>query len=88
MAIADEVEAVLISRPGLTEAEIAAALFGEAGYPARVARACMTLLKRYRSERRGRGGRTDPFRYFPKGQLGAASSPVRRRRYFAEQHHR
>ena len=37
MAIADEVEAVLISRPGLTEAEIAAALFGEAGYPAPVA---------------------------------------------------
>jgi hypothetical protein len=84
MAIADEVEAVLISRPGLTEAEIAAALFGEAGYPARVAKACISLMKSRRIERSGRGGRADPFRYFPKGQLTIASSPVKRRRYLAE----
>jgi hypothetical protein len=86
MAVADEIEALLIRNPGLTEAEIAAALFGEAGYPARVARACMTLLKRRRIERSGRGGRSDPFRYFPQGQLGTASTPVKRRRYFAEQY--
>jgi len=86
MAVADEIEALVIRNPGLTEAEIAIALFGEAGYPARVARACMNLLKRRRIERSGRGGRIDPFRYIPKGQLGTASSPVRRRRYFAEQH--
>jgi hypothetical protein len=85
MVVADEIEALLIRNPGLTEAEIATALFGEAGYPARVARACMTLLKRRRIERSGRGGRIDPFRYFPKGQLGTASSPIKRRRYFVEQ---
>jgi hypothetical protein len=85
MAVANEIEALLIRSPGLTEAEIANALFGKAGYPARVARACMTLLKRRRIERSGRGGRTDPFRYFPQGQLGTANSPVKRRRYFAEQ---
>ncbi len=81
MAVADEIEAVLIRCPGLTEAEIAAALFGEAGYPARVAKACINLMKSRRIERTGRGGRTDPFRYFPKGQLTAASSPERRRKY-------
>jgi hypothetical protein len=86
LAVADEIEALLIRDPGLTEAEIATALFGEAGYPARVARACMTLLKRRRIERNGRGGRIDPFRYFPKAQLGTASSPVKRWRYFAEQY--
>jgi hypothetical protein len=88
MAVVDEIEALLIRNSGLTEAEIAAALFGEAGYPARVAGACMTLLKRRRIERSGRGGRSDPFRYFPKGQLDTASSPVKRQIYFEEQHHR
>jgi hypothetical protein len=86
MGIADEIEALLIRNSGLTEAEIATALFGEAGYPARVARACMTLLKRRRIERSGRGGRTDPFRYFPKGHQTTASSTVKRRRYFADQY--
>ena len=84
MAVADEIEAFLIRNPGLTEAEIATALFGEAGYPARVARALMNLMKSRRIERSGRGGRIDPFRYFPKGQLTAASSPAKRRRYIAE----
>ncbi len=32
MAIADEVEALIAHSPGLTEAEIAMALFGGAGY--------------------------------------------------------
>lgn len=88
MAVADEIEALLIRNPGLTEAEIAVALLGEAGYPARVARACMNLLKRRRIERCGRGGRIDPFRYFSQGQLGTASSLWKRRGYFAEQHRR
>ncbi len=84
MAVADEIEALVTRNPGLTEAEIAAALFGEAGYPARIARACIALMKRRRIERSGRGGRIDPFRYFPKGQLTVASAPVKRRRYLAE----
>jgi hypothetical protein len=81
MSIADDIEARVARRSGLTEAEIAVALFGAAGYPARVARACITLLKSRRIERSGRGGRSDPFRYFPKGELTVPSSPVRRRRY-------
>ena len=84
MAVVDDVEALVIRCPGLTEAEIAVALFGVTGSPARVARACMSLLKRRRIERCGRGGRIDPFRYFPQGALTVPNSPVRRRRYLPE----
>ena len=80
MAIADDIEALVTHRPGLTEAEIAVALFGAAGYPARVARVRINLMKSRRIERSGLGGRSDPFRYFPQGSLTAPSSPVRRRR--------
>jgi hypothetical protein len=37
MAVADEIEALVARSPGLTEAEIAAALFGDASYPSRSA---------------------------------------------------
>ena len=83
MAIADEIEALITRSPGLTEAEIAAALFGEAGYTARVSVACRVLIKGRRIERSGQGGRNDPFRYFPKGALTVPSSPLKRRRYWA-----
>jgi len=81
MALADEIEALIAQSPGLTEAEIAAALFGEAGYQARVSRTCRSLIKSRRIERSGQGGRNDPFRYFAKGVLTVPSSPVKRRRY-------
>ena len=81
MAVADEIEALVTRSPGLTEAEIAAALFGEAGYRSRVSRACISLIKSRRLERSGRGGRNDPFRYFAKGVLTVPSSPVKRRTY-------
>jgi hypothetical protein len=82
MAIADDIEALLARRPGLTEAEIAAALFGEASYPQQVSTACLRLMKSRRIQRCGRGGRRDPFRYFfPKGPLPAPGAEVRRRGY-------
>ena len=81
MALADEIEALITQSPGLTEAEIAAALFGDAGYPARVSNPCLRLIKSRRIERSGRGGRTDPFRYFAKGVLTVRSAPMKRRRY-------
>jgi hypothetical protein len=84
MAVLDDVEALVIRCPGLTETEIAVALFGATGSAARVARACMNLLKSRRIERCGRGGRIDPFRYFPEGALSIPSSPARRRRYVPE----
>jgi hypothetical protein len=81
MAVADEIEALVARRPGLTEDEIAAALFGEAGSQQRVNKACASLIKSRRIERSGRGGRNDPFRYFPKRVLTVPSSPMKRRGY-------
>ena len=81
MTTADEIEALLSRSPGLTEAEIAATLFGDASSLPRISGACRSLIKRRRIERSGRGGRNDPFRYFPKGALTVPSSPLKRRRY-------
>ncbi len=81
MAVADEIEALLARSPGLTEVEIAAALFGDASHLPRISGACRSLIKSRRIERSGRGGRNDPFRYFPKGALTIPSSPLKRRRY-------
>ena len=81
MAVADEIEVLVTRSPGLTEAEIAAALFGAAGYRSRVSKACTSLMKGRRIERSGRGGRTDPFRYFPKGMLAVPTSLTKRRGY-------
>ena len=83
MTVADQIEALVTHRPGLTEAEIAAALFGEAGSPQRISNACRGLMKSRRIERSGRGGRNDPFRYFLAGLLTAPASSLKRRRYSA-----
>jgi hypothetical protein len=45
LAVAVEIEALLTRSPGLTEAEIAAALFGDTGYPARIAGVSRSLIK-------------------------------------------
>jgi hypothetical protein len=80
MTVADKVEALMSRCPGLTEFEIAAALFGDATNLHRVSTPCRRLIKNGQIERSGRGGRNDPFRYFPKGLLTAPSSPVKRRK--------
>ena len=69
MAVVDQIEALVTQSPGLTEIEIAVALFGKTGAPERVNKACRDLVKSGRLERGGRGGRSDPFRYFPIGTL-------------------
>jgi hypothetical protein len=81
MAVVDEIEVLVARSPGLTEAEIAAALFGDAGSQQRVNKACLELIKSRRLERDGRGGRSDPFRYFPKGMRPASSLQVKRHGY-------
>jgi hypothetical protein len=73
MAVADEIEVLVARSPGLTEAELAAALFGDAGSQQRVNKPCLQLVKSRRLERGGRGGRSDPFRYFTKGRDAAGS---------------
>jgi hypothetical protein len=79
MTIAEDIETLVTRRPGLTEAEIAAELFGPAGSQQRVSRACARLMRSCRIERSGRGGRSDPFRYFAKGLLAAPNPPRGRR---------
>jgi hypothetical protein len=81
MAVADKIEMLVALNPGLTEAEIAAALFGDAGYQSRVSKACTSLMKSRRIERGGRGGRSNPFRYFPKGMLAVSTSSIKHRGY-------
>jgi hypothetical protein len=81
MTVTYEVEALIARSPGLTEAEIATALFGDAGTQQRISKACASLIKSRRIERSGKGGRTDPFRYFPKGTLSVPSSPTKRSKF-------
>jgi len=64
MAVADEIEALVRKRPGMTEAELAEALFGQDGYQQRVNSTCRRLVKQGRVHRRGGGYQSDPFRYF------------------------
>jgi hypothetical protein len=83
MAVADKIEVLVTRSPGLTEAEIAAALFGDTGSQQRVNKACMDLVKSRRLERGGRGGRSNPFRYFPKESSVAPVPQPKRRQYLA-----
>ncbi len=67
MTVADDIEALVARRPGLTEAELANSLFGGEGYQQRVNSTCRRLVRKGRLQRRGTGGPADPFRYFGKG---------------------
>lgn len=67
MTIGDVLEFLVKNGPGRTEAELADAIFGKAGYQQRVNQDCQLLANSGRIERRGLGGPTDPFRYYPVG---------------------
>jgi hypothetical protein len=62
MALADDIEALVKRRPGLTEAEIADELFAHP-YQQRVNPTCRRLISEARLRRTGRGGSADPYRY-------------------------
>ncbi len=61
----DNIETVISQTPGLTATQIATAIFGDAGYGQRVSGLCMALSSNGRVERRGIGGPTEPFTYYP-----------------------
>lgn len=65
VTVAEQIEALVRRRPGLTEAELADALFPDGAYQQRVNSTCRALIKAGRVHRRGQGGRGDPFRYSP-----------------------
>lgn len=65
LTIYDVLEYLIMEGPGRTEAELAEAIFGKAGYHHRVSEDCYRLTVGKKVERRGAGGYGDPFRYYP-----------------------
>ena len=63
MTVPDQIEALVLRRGGLTEAQIADELFVDA-YQQRVNSSCRRLVKQGRVRRAGQGGQNDPFRYY------------------------
>ena len=63
--IADQLLRLIQIRPGKTEIELAEEIFGPEGYQQRVNSDCHLLIGRGLVERRGMGGPSDPFRYYP-----------------------
>jgi hypothetical protein len=84
MTLGDEIEALITRTPGLTGPEIATILFGDAAsHLPQVTTACLRLLRGKRIDRSGRGGRSDPFRYFSKGVLAAPTPLTKLRRSYS-----
>ena len=63
--ISDVLRFLIESGPGRTETELAQAIFGTDGYQQRVNSDCNLLVNRGLVERRGAGGPSDAYRYFP-----------------------
>jgi hypothetical protein len=61
--MANDIEALVSRRSGLTETALAEALFGASVYQQRVNSTCRRLIKQGRLERHGSGGVSDPFTY-------------------------
>ena len=67
VTVADRIESLVRRKPGLTEAQLAERLFGGDAYRQRVNSSCRKLIKQDRVQRRGKGGRADPYRYYVAG---------------------
>ena len=66
MLVQKEVIQFLISKcPGRTEIEIAEAIFGYGAYQQSVNQDCRMLAESKKVERRGTGGSSDMFKYYP-----------------------
>jgi hypothetical protein len=63
MTVSERIEDLVGRRPGLTEAEIARELFADP-YQQRVNSTCRRLIRERRLRREGRGGPSDPYRYY------------------------
>lgn len=64
MSRISDLERIISEQPGLTEAELARALYGPTGYAQLINPLCRTLLRRGRAVRLGKGY-AEPFRYYP-----------------------
>ena len=63
--IADKLLCLIRKHPGNTERELAEKIFGAVAYQQRVNGDCCLLRNRGLVERRGLGGSSDPYRYYP-----------------------
>jgi len=63
--LADEIEKLVRSTPGLTDLDLARALHERAGSRPRIVSICRRLVAEGRLERHGRGGWQRPFTYHP-----------------------
>jgi len=68
VTVAERVEELVREEPGMTEAQLSQALFGDEGYQQRVNSTCRRLIEAGRIERQGNGGPSDPFTYRPARQ--------------------
>jgi hypothetical protein len=66
--LAADITLLVSCTPGLTELALAKSLFGRMGYQQRVNSTCRHLFREGRVERRGTGGPSHPFTYYP-GQI-------------------
>ena len=66
VTLADVLTFLIKNGPGRTEAQLAEAVFADRGYQQRVNQDCALLANRGVVERRGDGGPSAPFRYYPK----------------------
>ena len=64
MTIAEQINDLVRRRGALTEAQIADELFTN-GYQQRVNSSCRRLVRESRIRREGKGGASDPYRYYP-----------------------
>jgi hypothetical protein len=74
-SLAEQILAVVRQRPGVTELDIAKALFGPSALQPQVNQDCRLLVQRGMIIRRGAGGRADPFTYALANKLDPGSSP-------------
>ncbi|WP_156510579.1 hypothetical protein [Labrenzia sp. OB1] len=67
--VQERIKERVAEQPGLTEAELAQAIFGMDGYQQRVNSTCRRMITRGEIERHGDVGSTDPFTYYlPSGE--------------------
>jgi hypothetical protein len=73
--LADEIERLVRSTPGLTDMDLARALHERAGYRSRIVSICRRLVAEGRIERQGQGGWQRPFKFYPSGGRPASEQP-------------
>ncbi len=61
--VAQRIKERIAEQPGLTEAELARAIFGADGYQQRLNPSCRLMVAQGEIERLGSGGPSDPFTY-------------------------